>query len=73
MTVVHSDHRISPCAEAKMASMALALARTRLFLVGELEHSRGSEHLSHLSLILNDIDEALDGTVNSFTKNGAWR
>ena len=56
-----------------MASMALALARSRLFIVSELEHSRGPEHLDLCQMIIANIDEALDGTANSFTRNGAWR
>jgi hypothetical protein len=50
-----------------MASMALALARSRLFIVGELEHSRGPEHLDHCRMIIANIDEALSGTLHSFT------
>lgn len=74
MTLVHSEHRISPDAQAKMASMALALAQARHFVRSyEIDPASSEEFRAHAAQTRVSIDAALDGTIHSFTPNGACR
>ena len=55
-----------------MASMALALARIRPFILNEIDHPipfTSLEHIAFCRTLLVEVDEALDGTIHSFTPN----
>lgn len=68
MTIVHSDHRISPDAQAKMADLTLQLARARLHIAIMIESpdpSTSEEHLTFRRSLLASIDKALEGTIHS--------
>ena len=61
-------------ANAKMASMALALAQARAFVKHDAENLSVTDGFqSYAKSVLARIDEALDGTIHSFTPNGARR
>jgi hypothetical protein len=61
-------------ANAKMASMALALAQARAFVKHDAEHPSVTDGFQEFAQgVLARIDEALDGTIHSFTQNGAMR
>ena len=60
-------------AAAKMADMALALAKARAYVVNHVEHGVTFDFREFSKQTLREIDAALDGTIHSFTKNGSAR
>lgn len=61
-------------ANAKMALMALALAQARAFVKHDAEHPAASDGFQDYAKgVLARIDDALDGTIHSFSRNGARR
>jgi hypothetical protein len=73
MTLVYCERRANPCAEAKMASMALALAQARVFVALDVTMPLGGssdEHRAYCGQLLARIDEALEGTIHSFKRRG---
>ena len=59
---------------AKMADMALALSKSRAYVVAHIAECSvlGAEHEGSKKT-LREIDAALDGTIHSFTRNGSAR
>lgn len=76
MTVVYSEYRIFPDAQAKMADLTLQLARARLHIAIMIESpdpGTSEKHLTFRRSLLASIDKALEGTIHSFTPPGACR
>jgi hypothetical protein len=61
-------------ANAKMAAMALALAQARAFVKHDAEHPAITDGFQDYARgVLARIDQALEGTIHSFTLHGARR
>jgi hypothetical protein len=74
MTVVYSENRVSPVVEAKMAELQMTLAIARHFVRAcELDPERSAEARNDAQHAVSLIDKALDGSIHSFTRNGASR
>lgn len=58
-------------AHAKIADLELMLSQARFFVKLDADRPRESQDYAHH--VLKRIDTALEGTVHSFSRNGAHR
>lgn len=85
MSIVWSDNRALDAlsydekftaASIKIAALAFALAKCRPVIAWDVDHpfhNASNDHTAWATRLLAEIDSALDGTIHSFTKNGAVR